>query len=212
MPVRQMLVDETHNCIVVEGRSVKVPHGILLLAYYMLRNPRRWMSACDIQRDLWRAGRFSEDTIRSMLEVLAERLNQVCPFKLIACGPKGYLLRYWGDQPEFLVKDEEPGLSAEYLTVGGVQLSLITSEVVIDGQGERLTAKELKLLRHLMQWPNSFATVRELRQAVWELDDENKSAVASCILKIRDKLGLESWRIERVRCQGYRFLEEARKP
>lgn len=92
---------------------------------------------------------------------------------------------------------------------GGLRVDLRRLEVMLDGQTVHLTARELQLLRYLIERPDTAISRTELLQAVWGYDaDSFTRTVDVHIAGLRKKLEkdpVSPQMIVTVRGMGYRF-------
>ena len=102
----------------------------------------------------------------------------------------------------------------ETLTVGGVELSDRTKEVLLDGEPVSLTPKEYEILKLLMSSPGTVFSPREIYAKVWkEKPFGSENTVAVHIRHLREKLEIDPAdprHIKVVFGQGYK-LERGRE-
>ncbi len=80
----------------------------------------------------------------------------------------------------------------ETLTVGGVELSDRTKEVLLDGEPVSLTPKEYEILKLLMSSPGTVFSPREIYAKVWkEKPFGSENTVAVHIRHLREKLEID---------------------
>ncbi|MFO7567216.1 MAG: response regulator transcription factor [Enhygromyxa sp.] len=93
-----------------------------------------------------------------------------------------------------------------YARVGPLHIDHATRRVLLDGAPLELSARESKILLHLVLRVGEVVTREELRSRVWELGFEPESnAVEVQISRLRGKLGRHADLLETVRGQGYRL-------
>lgn len=97
---------------------------------------------------------------------------------------------------------------ATRLQAGGIDVDLVSRDVVRDGRPVALSAKEFELLVHFMRHPNQVLSRAQLLSGVWGYDFEPQTNVVEVYVGyLRKKLG-EPGRpapIETIRSAGYRF-------
>jgi DNA-binding response OmpR family regulator len=97
---------------------------------------------------------------------------------------------------------------ATRLHAGGIDVDLVSRDVVRDGRPVSLSAKEFELLVHFMRHPNQVLSRAQLLSGVWGYDFEPQTNVVEVYVGyLRKKLG-EPGRpapIETIRSAGYRF-------
>jgi DNA-binding response OmpR family regulator len=100
--------------------------------------------------------------------------------------------------------------TSEHLTVGGLQLHKIRTEVVIEGKVVELTAMEHKLLYYLMQHAGKPVSIDRLLEDIWAYPPGagNPNIVQVHITNLRNKLTSISdhMYIRNVRGQGYMIV------
>lgn len=80
----------------------------------------------------------------------------------------------------------------ETLTVGGIELSDRTKEVLLDGEPVSLTPKEYEILKLLMSSPGTVFSPREIYAKVWkEKPFGSENTVAVHIRHLREKLEID---------------------
>jgi DNA-binding response OmpR family regulator len=97
---------------------------------------------------------------------------------------------------------------ATRLSAAGIEMDLLSREVVRDGEPVRLSAKEFELLAHFLRHPNQVLSREQLLSAVWGYDFDPKTNVVEVYVGyLRRKLGREGRPapIETLRSVGYRL-------
>jgi DNA-binding response OmpR family regulator len=97
--------------------------------------------------------------------------------------------------------------------VGPIEFDRLGHRVLLDGEPLELTARETKLLLHLVLRAGAVVTRSELLSRVWELGFESDSNVVEVqISRLRDKLGDHAHLIETIRGKGYRLRSGDAEP
>jgi DNA-binding response OmpR family regulator len=97
---------------------------------------------------------------------------------------------------------------ATRLSVGDIEVDLLSRDVVRDGHQVRLSAKEFELLVHFMRHPNQVLSREQLLSGVWGYDFEPQTNVIEVYVGyLRRKLALPDSPapIETMRSVGSRF-------
>jgi DNA-binding response OmpR family regulator len=97
---------------------------------------------------------------------------------------------------------------ATRLHAGGIDVDLVSRDVVRDGRRVSLSAKEFELLVHFMRHPNQVLSRAQLLSGVWGYDFEPQTNVVEVYVGyLRKKLGVPGRPapIETIRSAGYRF-------
>ncbi|RTL41884.1 MAG: response regulator transcription factor [Candidatus Melainabacteria bacterium] len=96
----------------------------------------------------------------------------------------------------------------DVLSFKGVELSIKTKNVLVDGVEVSLSAMEIAVLEYLMRRPDQYFTVDDLLSGVWQSASESSEhAVRQCISRLRSKLdrpGREAF-IRTTKGLGYRI-------
>jgi DNA-binding response OmpR family regulator len=98
--------------------------------------------------------------------------------------------------------------AATRLSGAGIELDLLSRDVVCGGRPVRLSAKEFELLAHFMRHPNQVLSREQLLSGVWGYDfDPQTNVVEVYVGYLRKKLSLPKRPapIETIRSAGYRF-------
>jgi DNA-binding response OmpR family regulator len=94
------------------------------------------------------------------------------------------------------------------LSVGGIDVDLLSREVRSDGRLVRLSAKEFELLAHFMRHPNQVLSREQILSGVWGYDfDPQTNVVDVYVGYLRRKLSLPGSPapLDTIRSAGYRF-------
>lgn len=101
-------------------------------------------------------------------------------------------------------------LSVQETSFGNVQVNFETYEVFVDEQPQRITPKELRLLKYFVEHPNRVIGRHELLTEVWELPaDLQTRAVDQFIARLRKIIETnpsEPRHLLTIRDAGYRFI------
>ncbi|MEX0824681.1 MAG: response regulator transcription factor [Pirellulaceae bacterium] len=101
-------------------------------------------------------------------------------------------------------------LSVQETSFGNVQVNFETYEVFADGQPQRITPKELRLLKYFVEHPNRVIGRQELLTEVWEMPaDMQTRAVDQFIARLRKIIESnpgEPRHLLTIRDAGYRFI------
>lgn len=98
------------------------------------------------------------------------------------------------------------GQKTNTLTVGGISLDLAANEVSFQGQSHSLSAKELTILRILMEQPSYIFSRAKLEEQLYGWNEEVESnSIEVHIYQLRKKLGKKV--IVNIRNVGYRLGE-----
>jgi DNA-binding response OmpR family regulator len=104
----------------------------------------------------------------------------------------------------------QPGqVNATSLEVGRINLDFRTREVLRNGQGVKLTAREFELLAYLMRHPDQVLSRAQILNAVWGYDyDPGTNVLDVYIGYLRRKLAEADGDapIETLRSAGYRLV------
>ncbi|WP_330571273.1 response regulator transcription factor [Marinisporobacter balticus] len=74
------------------------------------------------------------------------------------------------------------------IKIGGVELNDESKEVLIDGEGVKVTPLEYKILYLLMNHPNRVFSIEEIYEKVWKEPAYNPDTVTVHIRRIREKI------------------------
>jgi DNA-binding response OmpR family regulator len=94
------------------------------------------------------------------------------------------------------------------LAAAGIEVDLLSREVVRDGRAVRLSAREFELLTHFMRHPNHVLSREQLLSGVWGYDfDPQTNVVEVYVGYLRKKLAFAGSPapIDTIRSAGYRF-------
>lgn len=97
---------------------------------------------------------------------------------------------------------------ATQLSAAGIDVDLVSRDVLRDGRAVRLSAKEFELLVHFMRHPNQVLSRAQLLSGVWGYDFEPQTNVVEVYVGyLRKKLGGPGRPapIDTIRSAGYRF-------
>jgi DNA-binding response OmpR family regulator len=97
---------------------------------------------------------------------------------------------------------------ATRLSAAGIDVDLLSREVLREAEAVRLSAKEFELLVHFMRHPNQVLSREQLLSGVWGYDFEPQTNVVEVYVGyLRKKLGRPGRPapIDTVRSAGYRF-------
>jgi len=92
------------------------------------------------------------------------------------------------------------------LKVGDIRLNTQTRVVFVGDKEATLMAKEYALLEHFMRHPGQVFDCAALLDRLWKSDkDVSEETVRTCIKRLRQKLGVDSDKIETLYGAGYRL-------
>ena len=94
------------------------------------------------------------------------------------------------------------------LSVGNTVLDYNSFQVISPSGTDQLTAKEFMLLYHLLSYPRTLFTKRQLIDAIWNLDSEvDEHTVEVYISRLRERFrGNEDFELRTIRGFGYMGL------
>jgi two-component system alkaline phosphatase synthesis response regulator PhoP len=170
--------------------------------------PRK--SGLDVCRDLRQKG---IDTAIMMLTARGQVVDRVIGLKL---GADDYMTKPF-DPAEFLARIEallrrvrkESLIPVETFAFGNVQIDFRRAEVIRSGHAVSLAAKELQLLRYLIDNRERVVPREEIMQRVWEYaTDASSRTIDTHVSWLRQKLEESPQtpkHIQTIRRKGYRF-------
>jgi two-component system, OmpR family, alkaline phosphatase synthesis response regulator PhoP len=186
-------------------RAVAEPFDLLILDVML-----PGMSGLDVCRELRRRGK---DVAVLMLTAKSQLTDRVVGLKL---GADDYLTKPF-EPPELMARIEallrrvrkESRARIEKYQFDGVDVDFVRNEVSKDGAPVSLAAKEMELLRYLIERRDKVVTREELLEAVWEYQPGVSSRTIDVhVAWLRQKLEQtpQSPRyLHTVRGVGYRF-------
>jgi DNA-binding response OmpR family regulator len=74
------------------------------------------------------------------------------------------------------------------IKIGGIELNDESKEVLVDGEGVKVTPLEYKILYLLMNHPNRVFSIEEIYEKVWKERAYNPDTVTVHIRRIREKI------------------------
>lgn len=89
----------------------------------------------------------------------------------------------------------------------GLRVDIPRREIYVDGEPQKITAKEFDLLATLVSHPGESLSREELIEQVWAGQDTDERTVDVHIRRLRNRLGPYSGVVRTLRGVGYRFDE-----
>ncbi|MDD5794098.1 response regulator transcription factor [Clostridium sp. HCP1S3_B4] len=82
--------------------------------------------------------------------------------------------------------------NSELISVGGLELNLVTKEVIVDGNPIKITPIEFKILKLLMENPGRVFSADEIYEKVWNEEAINTDTVMVHVRHIREKIEVDA--------------------
>jgi uroporphyrinogen-III synthase len=139
-------------------------------------------------------------------DVLSVCVGPVCARPLVDAG----LPVVWPERGRLgalvrTVAEELPARRRQVLRIGGRELVLQGSALLVDGESHWLSPKGAILLRALAERPGWVLSRAELLRRAWADSDADEHAVEAAIARLRQSLGRHSDLVRTVPKRGYRL-------
>ena len=109
-----------------------------------------------------------------------------------------------------LLRRSQPGLLAEKLSYGGIEMDLAAHRVRRDGQPVALGPTEYRLLQHFLRNPERVFSRQQLLDAVWPHNEDIELRTIDVLMRrLRVALGPGPELLRTVRSEGYSLDEAA---
>lgn len=109
-----------------------------------------------------------------------------------------------------LLRRSQPGLLAEKLSYGGIEMDLAAHRVRRDGQPVALGPTEYRLLQHFLRNPERVFSRQQLLDAVWPHNEDIELRTVDVLMRrLRVALGPGPELLRTVRSEGYSLDEAA---
>ena len=82
--------------------------------------------------------------------------------------------------------------NSELISAGGLELNLVTKEVIVDGNPIKITPIEFKILKLLMENPGRVFSADEIYEKVWNEEAINTDTVMVHVRHIREKIEVDA--------------------